>query len=54
MMELWFAYRSKIFGVPVTKTCLHDALVVAEAMGKNFTEKIPIDIFLLTASLLTL
>ncbi|MBU0595073.1 nucleoside hydrolase, partial [Candidatus Bipolaricaulota bacterium] len=31
MMRTWLQYRSELFGRPVTWTCLHDALVVAEA-----------------------
>lgn len=44
MMEIWLNYRSKIFDVEMKRTCLHDALVVGEAIGMNFTEKVSIDI----------
>jgi purine nucleosidase len=47
MMRVWLDYRSRIFKRPVTWTCLHDALVVAEAMGLKFTEKEPVDVRLL-------
>jgi purine nucleosidase len=39
MMRVWLEYRARVFGRPVTWTCLHDALVVAEACGKSFTEQ---------------
>lgn len=44
MMAIWFDYRTMTFGREITKTCLHDALVVAEAIGMEFTRKLPIDI----------
>ncbi len=44
MMKVWLDYRSKIFHRKIDQTCLHDALVVAEANRMEFTKKIPIDI----------
>ena len=43
MMKVWLEYRSKLFNQDITRTCLHDALVVAEAWGENFTKRAPID-----------
>ncbi|MEJ2249712.1 MAG: nucleoside hydrolase [Candidatus Lokiarchaeota archaeon] len=44
MARIWLTYRSRRLEQKVKKTCLHDALVVAESIGMNFTEKIPINI----------
>ena len=38
LMGVWLDYRSKIFGKPVTGTCPHDALTVAEAAGEHFVD----------------
>ena len=38
LIRVWLDYRSKIFGKPVTGTCPHDALTVAEAAGEHFVE----------------
>ena len=42
LMRVWLDYRSRLFGSPVTWTCLHDALVVAEACGMAFTTCDPV------------
>lgn len=44
LMHIWLDYRSHLFGHPVEWTCLHDALVVAEAYGMGFTEREPVDV----------
>jgi inosine-uridine nucleoside N-ribohydrolase len=44
LMRVWLAYRSRCFRRPITKTCLHDALVVAEAHGMGFTERDAVDV----------
>jgi len=44
LMRVWLAYRAQLFGRPVTWTCLHDALVVAEAYGMGFTQRDPVDV----------
>ncbi|MBD3197273.1 MAG: hypothetical protein GF317_19620 [Candidatus Lokiarchaeota archaeon] len=44
LMEIWLNYRSYQFSNKIRTTCLHDTLVVAEAYGMNFTDKINIDI----------
>ena len=38
LMKVWLDYRSEIFGKPITGTCPHDALTVAEAAGKHFVD----------------
>jgi len=38
LMRVWLDYRSEIFGEPITGTCPHDALTVAEAAGKHFVD----------------
>jgi len=42
MLDIWLTYRSRRLDKKINFTCLHDALVVAEAMGMDFTEKVPI------------
>jgi purine nucleosidase len=44
LMRSWLAYRSRCFRRLVTWTCLHDALVVAEAIGMGFTEREFVDV----------
>ncbi|MBD3213166.1 MAG: hypothetical protein GF311_11210 [Candidatus Lokiarchaeota archaeon] len=44
MMDIWLTYRSRRLDREINFTCLHDALTVAEALGKDFTQKVPIDI----------
>jgi purine nucleosidase len=44
MARIWLKYRSRRLEQDEIKTCLHDALVVAESMGMNFTKKVPISI----------
>ena len=38
LMRVWLDYRSEIFGEPVTGTCPHDPLTLAEAAGEQFVE----------------
>ena len=42
MMDIWLTYRSRRVDKEIDFTCLHDALVIAEAIGMQFTERIPI------------
>lgn len=44
MMHVWLDYRSEIFERRVNWTCMHDALVVAEACGYGFTERDPVEV----------
>lgn len=44
MMHVWLDYRSVVIRRQVTWTCLHDALVVAEACGRDFTTRDPVDV----------
>jgi len=44
MMRAWLDYRSDLFGQRISWTCLHDALVVAEAYGMGFTERDRVDV----------
>ncbi len=37
LMRVWLDYRSEIFGKPITGTCPHDPLTMAEAAGVQFT-----------------
>lgn len=34
MLDIWLAYRSNLFGEPITGTCPHDALTLAAAVGR--------------------
>jgi purine nucleosidase len=36
MLEVWLDYRTSLFGRPITGTCPHDPLTVAEATGYGF------------------
>ncbi len=38
LMRVWLRYRSDIFSKPITGTCPHDPLTVAEAAGERFVE----------------
>ena len=38
LMRVWLDYRSVIFGKPITGTCPHDPLTVAEAAGEHFVD----------------
>ena len=38
LMHVWLDYRSEIFGEPVTGTCPHDALTLAESAGEHFVD----------------
>lgn len=44
MMLVWLSYRSGIRDRLVSWTCIHDALVVAEACGHIFTKRDPVEI----------
>ncbi len=38
LMRVWLDYRTEIFRKPITGTCPHDALTVAEAAGEHVVE----------------